>query len=141
MAEIMECDIGVVIKCCKGKTVPRGDYIYRYYGDEFDKYPTHNMYKSSSTIYCFLEDGTFYNKYNNIKEASDKLQISYERLQPAIKFRRLIDGYYCTPDNVFDYSGNHRYKVAVDIYNFETREFVGSFNSIKDALIYIGKDP
>lgn len=141
MAEIIGCDVGVVIKCCKGKTVPRDNYIFRYYGDDFNKYPTYTIHKGSKTIYCFDLDGVFIEKYRSIKDASIKMNIPYVQLQPAVKFKRTVCGYYFNTEKVFDYNGNHRYKVAVDIYDCETKNFVGSFDSIKDALLFIGKEP
>lgn len=141
MAERADCDLGVVIKCCKGLTVPRNGLIFRYKGDAFDKYRTKITSVGDTHIYCFYDTGEYYKEFDRIIDASVELNIEYGNLIPAITYKRIIAGYYFNTEKVFDYQKKKHNYTPVDVYDQYTKEFIGSFDSIRDAFRFLDMNP
>lgn len=141
MAEIVGCNPGVISRSCKGETVPRINMIFRYYNHPIDEYRMHRINGFSRPLYCFDKSGNLLRVFNTLTEASEELNIKYVRLQKASLYHRFVDNYYFSYENKFNPVKNSKHCIPTDLYDFSTNEYIGSFDSINDALIFIGKDP
>lgn len=124
-----------IIHCCNGEATCRGDFVFRWEHDSFDKYHIDTEYKNGISVYCFLENGDFVQKFNTIGAAESKLGINRNCIKSALLGKYLTNHYYFNTENIFDYVKPKKNRIPVDIYSYETKEFVGSYESITAALV------
>ena len=127
-----------IIKCCNGQNVPRSNYVFRWRGDSFDKYRTVVNHRNNRTIYCYTKDGKFVGKYNSLSEVANELGIYYNSANQALRRNSISHGYYFNTVKSFDYVEAQGSRKPVDVYKYDTKEFVGSYKSIRDAMDDLG---
>ena len=91
-------------------------------------------------VYCFLTDGKYIGEYRSMTEASIELEVPITNIHEALSRNGTTRGYYFNFVNSFDYIPLNGVKVAVDVYNYKTSEFIGQFESISSALYHLGLD-
>lgn len=138
MSNKTNCDITTISRCCYGAIVPKVNFIFRFKGDSFDKYRTNVILPTAKTVYCFLSDGTFFKKFDCAKDASNELNINYSRLIASINHTRLLNNYFFSYENNFNPIIRKGNKVKVDVYNFNTKNYIGTFDSIQKAIDFLG---
>ena len=76
-------DAGSIKSCCNGERPSAGNYIWRFKGDDFDKYRTVLMKPNETRIYTkkirpilqYSKDGVFIREFKNISEAVETYHI------------------------------------------------------------------
>lgn len=139
MSEITGKTLNVIIRCCNGETVPRDDYVFRYKGDQFEKYRTSVNKPHPVKTFCFTKDGEYVTCFDSIIDASVELQIPYGHIQNAIYNKTITNGYYFSKDNLFDYIPLNGNKVGVDVYTVDGL-LIGKYISISEAMRSVGLD-
>ena len=127
-----------IIHCCNGESTCRSDFVFRWKQEAFDKYNIETEYKNGVPVYCFLENGDFVQKFNTIGAAESKLGIHRNCIKSALLGKFLTNHYYFNTENVFDYVKPKKNRIPVDIYSYETKDFIGSYESITSALVDLG---
>ena len=140
MSNIIKKSCSLINACCKGDCIPKSDYIFRFKGDSFDKYPTKFEYVRAIKVYCFDKDGKYICFFNTLTEAANELNLPISNVATALQKKYITKGYYFNTKKVFDYVFNPGNRIAVDLYKESDKSFVGSFNSISDAMKFIGVD-
>ena len=129
----------VISRSCSGKTVPKADYVFRNKGDAFDLYRTNKGGARATEIYLFDSEGKYIRRYDRILDAADDLQFDYQNVFQSMKFKRVYNGYFFSDSKVFNPIYRTGNSEKVDIYDYQTKEFVGTFDSISSGLRYVGK--
>ena len=140
MSERFGISVDIVVKCCSGIMIPRGDYIFRYKGDAFDKYGIIPNESRNAPVYCFDNRGNFLKHYDRLKDAADDLGLNYGAVRAAFQNNRIYHGFYFNSHKSFDYQKKRGKSIKVDLYNSDNRKLLGSFESISDGLIFLNKD-
>ena len=127
-----------IIHCCNGQSASRTDYVFRWVGENFDKYVIETEYKNGISLYCFSENGQLLCEYNTIGAAEKDLGINRNCIKQALVNNSLTHHYYFNTENEFNYIKPSKNKIPVDLYSYDTREYIGSYDSITAALVDLG---
>ena len=91
-------------------------------------------------VFCFKVNGEYVGRYASMTDASNALDIAITNIHEAMNRKGTTHGYYFNSKNIFDYVPLSGVKVGVDVYDYSTSEFIGSFESITSAMNYVGLD-
>lgn len=137
-----------IIRNCNGKYLSAYNYIWRFHGDNFMKYEIPNRVQKEAMVDKYSLDGEFI-------ETFDSLSSAYNSLDNITK--NSSSGHICDCCNgrinssngyVWRYHGDDfnkysskdkRYR-SCSIYT-KDGELLGTYNTIEEACIAIGKDP
>lgn len=131
-----------IFKMCNGKIkiIKYCDYIFRYKGDNFDKYDTSYTIGRARKVYQFSKDGKLLNEFETSTKASEYLS-NLLGCKCTVKLdRKTYKGYIWSYDKNFDYNKyiNNTNKTPVDLYDFDGN-LLGKYNTIRSALKSIDK--
>lgn len=143
---IYDYDLKSIAACCNGEIVPKNGYIFRYHGDNFEKYRTESMI-GWNKIHIFQFDintGELINEYDSLTDAYIKTGINDTNILRGL-YRNdcTAGGYYWTTKNQFDYIHKTSWFVpepkrnAVCAYDFDGN-LIYSFNSQFEAVNTLG---
>lgn len=98
-------DAGSIGKCCKGKVVCAGGFVWKYKGDQFYLKP----YTKFKTVYQFSLNGTLIKQWDMIKTASEELGINASGIGACCNGRcKTFAGFVWSYDNNFVLSGTYK---------------------------------
>lgn len=140
-----------ISSCCRGKTNSCVGFIWRYKGEPFDKYPikvTQEMldkYNNETPVDQYDLQGNFIASYSKIRCALDANGIdrTYGGVitQCCKGIRNEAHGFVWRkrgePFDKYDFKNPSDW-TAVDVYDLNTEEMIGSYKSINEALRQLG---
>ena len=135
-----EVGLHSIFKMCNGKIkiIKHCDYIFRFKGDNFNKYDTSYTIGGAKKIYQFSMEGVLLNEFKTKTEASKYMSELLGQKCDIKVDRKTYKGYIWSYDKEFDYEKCvNSNKTPVDIYYLDGKLF-GSYTSIKDGLKSIG---
>lgn len=80
-----------IIDCCTGKRHTTYNYVWRYFGESFNKYPI-NSKKKHRMVNQYTTDGVFIKTYYSIKEAAQETGACETTIIPCCKGKRKYSG-------------------------------------------------
>lgn len=136
---------GTINKMCLGEIHRsyKHNFIFRYKGEDFDKYDTSMAFGGCRKVYQFTLDGNLVNEYPSITYAervmSNNENTNTTLIAHVVSKNQMAYGYVWSYDNDFRFdTNNYRNLTPVDKYS-KDGEFLCSYISIRSALKDIGK--
>lgn len=121
-----------IYNVCVGVNKTSGGYVFRYYGDDFNKFNL-NGHPTKPVIQYDMQ-GNFIKRYNSIKEASEEINISSSGINNCCKRRiKSTNGFRFTYDNE-KLSEEYRNKLMRPILQYTIdNKFISNYQSITAA--------
>lgn len=146
-ARYYNIDVTTVCDMCNGYTSRsrKCNYIFRYQGEEFNKYDITYKIGGAKRIYQFTLDGTFVASYQSCSDAEKIVNPNYENkiggnsIGEAAKNNKTAYGFVWSYDKKYKFNPEeYRNWIPVDQYSMDG-EFIKSHFSVTEAAKSIGK--
>lgn len=135
-SKLVNYDVSSIIDCCNGKSIPIREYIFRFKGDNFYKYPTDRI--DCVKVYQFDLDGNFIKEHYSMSSAADHVNGTIDGLGQMLRgIRKTYKGYYWNREKVFNYIPPKDVRRPVVQYDLEGN-FIKRFDSVMDAKRFYG---
>lgn len=132
-------DVSSILDCCKGKSVPIIDRIFRFFGDSFDKYSIDRK-TTGVPVYQFDLNGNFISIYNSLKEASKSVDGTVSGLNNVlIGKNKTYKGFYWSKKKSFEYLPPVDTKKQVIQYDKNNNK-LNEFSSISEAARFLNSN-
>lgn len=142
-----DINVNIVFNMCNGEQSrsTRCDYIFRYQGEEFDKYDTTYKIGGAKKVYQFTLDGVFVDSYKSYLDAEKSVNPNYENkisgssIGEAIKNNKTAYGFVWSYDKQYKFNPEeYRNWIPVDQYSIDGK-FIKSYFSVTEAAKSVGK--
>lgn len=129
-------DVGSIVDCCNGKTIPRIDYIFRFKEDSFDKYSIDRK-TTGVPVYQFDLNGNLINTYSSAIEAANAVGVNPSSITSVIYgINKTCKGYYWNNKNEFSFIPVNDVRKMVDQYD-KNGNFIRTFESAASATRHL----
>ena len=124
---------------CRGKSkrCMNPKVVFRYKGDDFDKY---DVFLESEKVYQFSLDGELLNVFNTMDEAEEYIGRDRHRIFATINDTNAIAyGYYWCKNGKFEYNEDeHWTNIQVDKYSIDGK-YIDTYYSLSKAALSVDR--
>lgn len=144
------CASSCILACCNGEMTHSHGFIFRYHGHPFDEFKLPSKRKTEQINNCQMVDkydleGNYISTYNSVIEIGRELGLENtshicECCSGKVHyFYGYVWRYHGEPFDKYPVRGVKL--KAVNMLDINTKEIIKTFDCIRDALMYLGKDP